>query len=412
MIGGVILVGCSSSGGDDEIPVTWTFVDGGTADGINFGSVSSASNPQLTVYGDHLFAIWQEDDGSSICQIRVKKNDGNSWSSADGGAAYGINQGSNRTGSIPQLAVYGSNLYAIWREFNGTTYQIRVKEYNGSLWTFIDGGAAIGINYNYNPPGEKSGDEPQLAVFEDLLYAIWIEPSTSLNGQIRLKAYDSSIPSWSWADGGIDDGINFTAGSAGFYPQLATFGGDFYGIWREGNSQIRVLKKNGGSSWSSVDGGGADGINYETGETGINPQLTEFGSHLYAAWSEFNHSVLQLRVKRYDGSSWSWADGGGVNGINYDVTKKAFSPQLTVFGNNLYAIWEEDGGSHDHQIRVKKYNGSSWSWVDGGGINGINYDNKAFYANSPQLTVYKNKLYATWSEDNGLTGRIRVKRMD
>ncbi len=44
-------------------------------------------------------------------------------------------------------------------------------------------------------------------------------------------------------------------------------------------------------------------------------------------------------------------DGNGTNGINKDVTKNAFNPQLTVFKEKLLATWYEYN-STAYQIRV------------------------------------------------------------
>ena len=44
-------------------------------------------------------------------------------------------------------------------------------------------------------------------------------------------------------------------------------------------------------------------------------------------------------------------DGNGTNGINKDVTKNAFNPQLTVSKAKLYATWYEYN-STACQIRV------------------------------------------------------------
>jgi len=105
----------------------------------------------------------------------------------------------------------------------------------------------------------------------------------------------------------------------------------------------------------------------------------------------------------------SFVDGGTDEGINYNTEKYAEHPQLVVFNDKLYAMWQEQNGHY--QIRVKVYNGDdgspSWSFVDGGTDEGINYNTEK-YAEHPQLVVFNDKLYAMWQEQNGHY-QIRVK---
>ncbi|MDF2724240.1 MAG: hypothetical protein K0Q59_3915, partial [Paenibacillus sp.] len=92
-----------------------------------------------------------------------------------------------------------------------------------------------------------------------------------------------------------------------------------------------------------------------------------------------------------------------------DSTKKAYSPSLQVYNNELYAIWVE--GTTDASllvpgtfpslltgnIRVKKFDGSNWVEADGG--SSLSATNTAL---SPKMTVAGGKLYAAWIEGTSL----------
>src|SRR3990167_2212282 len=54
---------------------------------------------------------------------------------------------------------------------------------------------------------------------------------------------------------------------------------------------------------------------------------------------------------------WMFVDGNGKNGLNYDVTKDTYFPQLTAFNSKLYAAWREMVND-DFQLRVAVYNGN------------------------------------------------------
>ena len=66
------------------------------------------------------------------------------------------------------------------------------------------------------------------------------------------------------------------------------------------------------------------------GSNAINPKMQNFNTEIYAAWSETNaDNRTQIRVKSYDGSSWSFVDGdNATKGINKDYTQNASYPQL------------------------------------------------------------------------------------
>ena len=369
--------------------------------GLNNDPSERALHPQLTVFGSKLYATWDEVNDSRISQIRVKFYDGSTWSPADGGGANGLNKDPSQGAAGPQLTVFGSKLYATWRESNGTALQIRVAAYDGSAWAFVDGGGANGIN---SDPSNNAADS-QLTVFGNKLYAIWNELNGSDISQVRVKSYDGST--WSFVDGGGANGINKDVSKDTSASQLTVLGGKLYATWMEGG-QIRV-KSYDGTTWAFVDGGGANGLNNDLSKDASNPQLAIFGNRLYATWEEVNGSrISQIRVKSYDGSTWSPADGGGANGLNKDPSTNAYAPQLAMFGDKLYATWYEFKGGNTTQIRVRSYDGSQWVFVDGGGANGLNID-PSKVANHPELTVFGSKLYLTWSESDGSNiSQIRI----
>jgi hypothetical protein len=354
------------NGGTAEI-TSWAYVDTTTVNGINKNAAQNASAPQLAAFGSKLYAAWYERNASNVTQIRVAVYNGDdsapSWVFVDGNGADGINKDTGRNTSYPQLTVLGSKLYATWSENNGTAGQIRVAVYNGNdgapSWAFVDGNGLNGINKN----AAFNAASPQLTSLGSKLYATWYEADGSNISQIRVAVYNGN---------------------------------------------------DGAPAWAFVDGNGAGGINKDTGRNAAYPQLTVLGSKLYATWPEYNGTANQIRVALYNGNdsapSWAFVDGNGANGINKDATHGAGSCQLTALGLKLYATWREVNSS-GYQIRVASYNGDdsapSWAFVDGNGANGIN-KNPSLSGLFSQLTVLGSKLYATWEEFNGAATQIRV----
>lgn len=150
---------------------------------------------------------------------------------------------------------------------------------------------------------------------------------------------------------------------------------------------------------------GGDGLNFDPNQNAAYPRLTAFDGNLFAIWQEFNGTANQARVKKYNNETgWAWADGGGLNA---NPSNSVTSPAMSVYNNSLYAIWAEVDATANYtaHVRVKKYDGTGWSLVDGG--NGLNAD-PSKSALEPTLTAFDNGLYAVWTEGT----QIRVARYE
>ncbi|WP_409345211.1 Ig-like domain-containing protein [Paenibacillus sp. MBLB4367] len=374
-------------------------------------SYRAADDPSLAVFNNEVYAAWRETDGTNGTkfQIRVKKYNGTGWMSVDGGGPNGLNIDASKAADTPIMAVFKGDLYIAWQEMGAPYYQIKVKKYNGgSSWTSVDG-SPNGLNIIAS--SEAGG--LALAVFDNTLYATWHEKNGSNIPQIRIKKYDGIT--WTSVDGGGSNGLNLNPLQSAVFPSMAVFNNSLYVAWSETASgstatQIRVRKYD-GTSWTTVDGGGATGLNINAAKIGVKPALAAFNNALYLAWEEPIESLdYQIRVKKYDGDVWTSVDGGGTNGLNINAALRAGESKLTVFNNELYLVWQEVKASTVFfQIHVKKYDGASWTSADGGGANGLNA-NVGVTALYPAVTVLNNDMYVAWQEKSGSANQIRLAR--
>ena len=291
---------------------------------------------------------------------------------------------------------------------------------NVATWTFVDGNGANGVNKSTT----RDATSPQITSFNKNFYAIWTERDATNNvRQVRVAVYNELdlTPAWSFVDGNGITGINKDTSRTARNPQLTVLGRKLYATWREDNGaadQIRVAVYNGNDllpAWTFVDGNGANGINKDTGRNASESQFELFLGKIYVTWAETNGGTDQIRVAMYNGNDllpvWTFVDGNGTNGINKDVTYSATSPQLTMHKGVLYATWREDNGTAS-QIRAAAFGGNvllpTWTFVDGNSATtGLN-KNTGLDASVPQFARFSNKLYATWVETNGTNSQIRM----
>ena len=399
----------------------WVLVDGGgSSTGVNKNSTYRADNVSLHAFDNNskLYVSWSEiSQYGSISQIRVKSYDNSTWSTIDGDSNNGINLIKSRNATNPSMSDNGTHLFAVWSEDNGAGKGlIRTAVFDNTTlsWDFQ--------NNNFqalNNSTSRSANNPQLLNDNSSLYAIWSEDNGTAN-QIRVKLFDNST-SWNLVDkiGDNTTGINKDTSKNAINPKLLNFNSGIYAAWSEDNgsaSQIHVARYNNSSSWTFVDDNSSTGINKAPGKNATYPTMAVLSTKLYLAWSETNaDNRTQIRVKSYDGSSWSFVDGdNATKGINKDYTQNASYPQLVKVTDNssnskLYAVWLEENGNT--QVRVAEFDGtSSWSFKDGNSFDGLNL-NTAKITGKPSTAAYLNKLIVAWSETNSLgVPQIRVAK--
>lgn len=114
---------------------------------------------QLQVVGDWIYYVWQEFDSSNKAQIwtAVMSTGGLNWSAT------------RRTSSAynkynPQFCVYGSSIYYVWQQYDGTYWQV---------WTAVMGIDGTGWVATQRTYGADTKYNPQLQVVEDVIHYVW-----------------------------------------------------------------------------------------------------------------------------------------------------------------------------------------------------------------------------------------------
>ncbi|NQX66445.1 Ig-like domain-containing protein [Paenibacillus alba] len=397
----ILLIPLLLSSGAASAAAGWSMIDGGGVNGLNVNPASRAELPVLAVFRNEVYMAWQEKNGT-ISQIRVKKYNGTGWVSVDGNGPNGLNVNTGKAGTTPTLTVFKDALYIAWVEVSvANNTQIRVKKYDGESWTSAEDVSLSGINVD----STLNALGPTLAVYNGALYASWSEVY-----KIRVKMYNGTL--WTNVDGGTN-GLNIDSSKLAAFPALAVLGNDLIAVWSEVSGSIYQLraKKYNGASWTIIDGG-TTGLNMVSGKSAIYPSVAAIDGALYLAWNEPVDSTTddQIRVKKYDGNTWSSIDGGGKYGINADPAFRANYVKITTFNHDVYAVWQEYSGNVGStavfKIRAKKYDGTAWMSAEAGS-NGLIVD-PSKVANFPAVTALSNVLFVAWQERNSTIEQLRA----
>jgi uncharacterized repeat protein (TIGR02543 family) len=395
----------------------WTSIESGS---INVNTALMCYNPQLQSINNNLYAIWIENG-----RVRVKRYDGGTtWTIVDGSGKYWNSAACNNV----TTAVYNNVLYISWEEADtevGGISRIHVIKYDGTNFTFVQSntsGSADDGRHAINLQSTQYAYAPALGVHNGKLYISWIEgTSTTFNYQIHVSEFDGTY--WKSVDGGnTESGLNknYSGLNGSVTPclSIASYGSNLYVAWREISTtysqyQFRVKRYDGGSTWTFADGNAEAGLNYNSGKEPTRPSITSFNGYLYAIWSEAtlwdasqSLYVNQIRLKKYNGTTWTYADGGTAYGWNKNISDPlnlapAYNPTAFVYNSQLYVAWDEsDIINWNGQIRVVKYDGVSKTFIDGGGDYGINVNNTK-YAQMPFLGEKNGELFAAWQENTG-----------
>jgi hypothetical protein len=378
---------------------SWTSIDGGGTTGINdYTSSVNADMPSCAVYNGELYAIWQESN-----QVHIKKYNKNTlaWNNAGDPATGSKLNASSFTASSPKLVTYNGYLYAAWNEGDVVSGDpamlgVHVKRFNGSTWEFVQDYSTGEGRVDINKYANLCGEHVDLVVYNGELYAAWQEFYTGTTRlQLRVSKFNGSL--WSRVDGGGDIGLNcdYNNNLSMYAPSLCVYNNKLYVSWLEaigGVSQLFVKRYDGGSTWTLVGGSGGVGLNYSSTTIAYTPNLTSDNNKLYLFWKESN----KVRVKQYDGTNWT-TDPDGGSGWKHNGSG-SYNPFGFRFVNLNYIAWEENY-SAVRQIRVVSFDGTTKTYIDGDGTNGIN-QNTAMNVHNPKLTENNGDLYAVWNEDN------------
>ncbi len=348
-------------------PGIWQFIDDGGIKSSSSSTYVNYYNPDAVIMNGQSYVIFKEasqnpsSSEDNLERIRVMTQINGSWQSIDGG--IGINIDDNATTDQPSLAVYNNELYAIWLEGNKETYNIKsiyVKQWKNGSWVSIAGGTvAKSVNVQ----------APQLISYNGDLYASWTEfDGTSYIN--KLKKYTGT----SWID---DQPIASLKQSGSISEKVfTTYNGSLYMGWTEQmnnspySSYVVVAKRTATGSWMNVSGN--EGLADST-QSQVSISLQEYKGKLYTAW---RGDTGAIRLKAYDGDTWQ-SVGNGI--LPATANNSGSRPVLSVVDGQLLVSYMLQTSNLFPEMKATLYDGTTWTDASSG------LENQMTEGSSPML---------------------------
>jgi hypothetical protein len=351
---------------------------------VQLGSFLDA-NTNLNVYDPSLaldssgnpVVSWSESDGTTD-NIYVKHWNGTSWTQL--GTTLDVN--TNQYARNPSLALDSSgNPVVSWQEWDGTSYNIYVKRWDGTIWVQLG-----------TVSDAKSGYRPSLALDGSGNPVVsWVEDGGNISDNIYVKRWNGS--SWVQLGGFLDANPD----SDSYDPSLALdSSGNPVVSWQE-SSNIYVKRWN-GASWIQL----GTTLDYITNQDASRPSLAlDSSDNPVVSWTEYggvtSHNIY---VKAWNGTSWTLI---GTNALDTNIVHKSLYSSLSLVNGSLAVAWQERSYSSG-RLYVKKY--ITKSWQDMGSLLDVAGDQSA--VNSSVARSSSNSLVVAWDEDDSATGSRNV----
>jgi dipeptidyl aminopeptidase/acylaminoacyl peptidase len=251
----------------------------GTAELIEADNAGNAQYPQIAFdSSDNAIAVWQQSDGTRRYSIYANRFNGTSW-----GTAELLETDNAGNVQYPQIAFDSSgNAIAVWRQSDGTRYNIYANRFNGTSW---------GTAELLETDNAGNAQYPQIA-FDSSgnAIAVWRQ-FDGITDNIWANRFDGT----SW---GTAELIETDAGSA-IRPQIAIDSSDnAIAVWlqRDGTRDDIYANRFNGTSWGTaelIEADNAGNVDY--------PQIAfDSSGNAIAVWKQSDGTRYNIYANRFD----------------------------------------------------------------------------------------------------------------
>ncbi len=279
------------------------------------------------------------------------------------------------TGYQPQLQVSGERIYFVWHEYDGPFRQV---------FTAVMNTAGTGWRAEKRTSGPSDKTFPQLQVAGNKIFFVRQQPDANKNRQIWSMEMNQDGTGWKeiqQTDTPFDKQ----------FPQIQVFGDTLYYTWNESDGSYRQIwtgeKRLDGTGWKAIKLTSTPFNKFE-------PQLQVTEKKIYFVWREFDGRHFQI---------WTGVmnrDGTGFEAVQRTITPQdKHNPKHKVEGGKIYFTWHEADGPDWRKARYQIW--TARMNLDGTGWEAIQRTNTPFDKYTPQLQVYRGKVFYVWEESDG-----------
>jgi Neuraminidase (sialidase) len=356
---------------------------------IEDGVVYGVENPQVAMYGYNVVAVWRKFDGS---KERIYSN-----YSTDGGATWHTPQliEDNATNGVgpPQVAMSENNVVVAWQQREGINSRI-YSNYS------TDGGATWHADQLIEDNAGYDSGLPRMAISGNNVMVVWTLTDLGSEDSSRLYSNYSTDGGATWhSDQLIEDNAYYSASS----PQVAISGNNVVAVWHQNDRIYSSHSTNGGATWHTNQLVQTNGDH-----DGFGPEVAISGNNVVVVWRQVYGSdpssfpVVIDNSRIYSNYS---TDGGATwhadQLIEDNAGYWASAQRVAMFGNNVVVVWAQRVGAN-YRIYSNYSTDGGVSWH----LDQLIEDNSAYEADSPQVAIFWRNVVTVWSQWDGSNSRI------
>lgn len=345
-------------------------------------NVLNAADPKVAISGSNVVAVFHQWDGVRYrIYANYSTNGGQTW-----GGARLIEDNAGNNGYEPQVVISGSNVVAIWKQYDGSRDRIYANHSS-------DGGQTWGADTIIDSRPYEAR-MPNLAISGSNVVAVWSQYD---GAHYRIFSRYSTDGGASWA-GTEDQGIENT-NQDGAYPRIAVSGNNVVAIWTIWDTVANIARvytnraafSGGALTWTASN---CQLIQNNDALDADAPQIAISGDNVVAVWIAYEDAtgVYHLYTSY---SSNAGADWIASQLLVADDTISGGNPQVAISGGNVVAVWNQDDSVGRIYARHSFDGGSSWEDVE------LIEDNDGENAHSPRLVISGNDVVAVWCQMAG-----------
>ncbi len=353
------------------------FFSGSRDDGETFSiplniskNIGESTNQQIKCDGNNVYVVWQNATGEATSNIFFAR-------STDGGQTFSEpdNLSDNAVDSVnsrePQISSQGNNIYVVWE---GATF----GGPNIFFARSTDGGQTFSDPNNLsNTTG--GAFSPQISSDGNNVYVVW------RTSDIFFSFSHDGGQTFSTPPDNLSEEITGEKTN----PQISSEGDNVYVVWdNPGAIDIFFARStDGGQTFSTPP----ENISDNAGLSFI-PQISSEGDNVYVVWADDTDGNLSIFFARSTNVGQTFSTPENIS----DNAGLSFNQQISVEGNNVYVVWEDDTDDSDIFFSFSTDGGQTFSDPD-------NISENQGLSNLPQISSDGNNVYVVWEDDSDST---------